>query len=222
MVSQSISPVSIEILANVLQRKPVIWDNIHANDYDQRRVYLGPYKGRSMELYNCTSGILTNPNCEYECNFIAVHSLSTWLKNSKCFSHNKDLIDNPGSLIEEKMVTENTADETGLNQFLAYDSNTALTEAVKSWMELFQLTQDIVAGSKLITTRTEKVALSLNINSLINDEALETESIDGCTNKITTQLNIELNEKTPVDLQAESVNTDQLNDGGNLLFNNFN
>ena len=31
-------------------RKPLIWDNLHANDYDGRRFFCGPYSGRPLEL----------------------------------------------------------------------------------------------------------------------------------------------------------------------------
>ena len=82
VVSKVISTQTIETLTNVLKRRPVIWDNIHANDYDQRRVFLGPYDGRPVELIPMLNGVLTNPNCEFESNFIAVHTLSSWLKDS--------------------------------------------------------------------------------------------------------------------------------------------
>ena len=71
---------TIETLSTVLRRRPVIWDNIHANDYDQRRLFLGPYDGRPVQLYKTLRGMLTNPNCEYEVNFVAVHTLASWLR----------------------------------------------------------------------------------------------------------------------------------------------
>ena len=58
----------------------MLWDNIHANDYDHRRVFLGPYSGRPVELYKLLNGVLTNPNCEFEANFVAIHTLATWCK----------------------------------------------------------------------------------------------------------------------------------------------
>ena len=82
VVSKRISTHSVQVLSNVLKRKPVLWDNIHANDYDQRRVFLGPYHGRPTNLYKHLNGILTNPNCEYECNFVAIHTLSTWISDA--------------------------------------------------------------------------------------------------------------------------------------------
>jgi protein O-GlcNAcase/histone acetyltransferase len=83
VISNIISPNSIQTLARVLKRKPVIWDNIHANDYDQRRMFLGPYDGRPTELYTSVNGVLTNPNCEFESNFVAIHTLGTWVRCSR-------------------------------------------------------------------------------------------------------------------------------------------
>lgn len=44
VVSHKISVASIDEVSTVLKRAPVIWDNIHANDYDPQRLFLGPYK----------------------------------------------------------------------------------------------------------------------------------------------------------------------------------
>ena len=79
VVSKDIPIGSVEAVSKVLKRKPVIWDNSHANDYDQRRIFLGPYNGRPTDLYLHLNGILSNPNCEYEGNFIALHTISHWV-----------------------------------------------------------------------------------------------------------------------------------------------
>ena len=78
IVSETISVESIRELRGVIQRKPILWDNIHANDYDLRRIYLGPYSGRTLALRDELAGILTNPNCEFEANFIPIHTLATY------------------------------------------------------------------------------------------------------------------------------------------------
>ena len=44
VVSPTISFKSIQQITNILKRKPLIWDNIHANDYDRRRVFLGKFE----------------------------------------------------------------------------------------------------------------------------------------------------------------------------------
>lgn len=82
VVSKDIPVESIEEVSKILRRAPVIWDNIHANDYDQKRLFLGPYKGRSTELIPRLKGVLTNPNCEFETNFVAIHTLATWYKSN--------------------------------------------------------------------------------------------------------------------------------------------
>jgi len=84
VISKEITLESIEEVSTVLRRPPVIWDNIHANDYDQKRIYLGPYAGRSPELIQRLRGVLTNPNCEYGANFIAIHTFAQW---SQCSNY---------------------------------------------------------------------------------------------------------------------------------------
>ncbi|MFP6581286.1 MAG: beta-N-acetylglucosaminidase domain-containing protein [Candidatus Hydrogenedentota bacterium] len=79
VLSETISVESIRELATVIQRKPVIWDNIHANDYDNRRYFAGPFAGRPLELRDEVLGILTNPNCEFELNYIPIYSLGHYL-----------------------------------------------------------------------------------------------------------------------------------------------
>ncbi len=91
VVSKDITVESIEEVTKILRRAPVIWDNIHANDYDQKRLFLGPYKGRSTELIPRLKGVLTNPNCEFESNFVAIHTLATWYK-SNMYGVRKDVV----------------------------------------------------------------------------------------------------------------------------------
>lgn len=83
VISKKITIQELEEVAKVLRRPPVIWDNIHANDYDPRRVFLGPYVGRSTEIIPYLRGVLTNPNNEFEANYIPLHTLGQWSRSSK-------------------------------------------------------------------------------------------------------------------------------------------
>lgn len=83
MISKKITVQTLEDISTVLKRHPVIWDNIHANDYDPRRVFLGPYDGRSSDIIPYIRGVMTNPNCEFEANYIACHTLGQWFKSNK-------------------------------------------------------------------------------------------------------------------------------------------
>ena len=50
IISREITVAHVRELQDILRRKPLIWDNLHANDYDGRRFYCGPYAGRPPEL----------------------------------------------------------------------------------------------------------------------------------------------------------------------------
>ncbi|KAL8621289.1 hypothetical protein ACOMHN_008114 [Nucella lapillus] len=82
VVSKKITIQTLEDITTVLKRAPVIWDNIHANDYDPRRMFLGPYDGRSSDIIPYLRGVMTNPNCEFEANYIACHTLGQWSKSN--------------------------------------------------------------------------------------------------------------------------------------------
>ncbi|CAF4022767.1 unnamed protein product, partial [Rotaria sp. Silwood1] len=58
---------------------------------------MGPYTGRSLNISNEINGILLNPNCEFELNFIPLNTLGQWFKliniNEKDNNYNnKDFI----------------------------------------------------------------------------------------------------------------------------------
>ena len=79
IISREITAGDIGMLRQKLQRKPVLWDNLHANDYDMTRIFLGPYSGRPTELRDELGGILINPNCEHEANFLALDTFAAFL-----------------------------------------------------------------------------------------------------------------------------------------------
>lgn len=81
IVSKTISVDSIRELKQEIRRKPLIWDNLHANDYDLRRLYLGPYSGRPLELRAEVSGILLNPNCQFEANYVPINTFGAFLSS---------------------------------------------------------------------------------------------------------------------------------------------
>ncbi|XP_032899709.1 protein O-GlcNAcase-like [Amblyraja radiata] len=80
VISKEISVESVADVQEVVKRRPLIWDNLHANDYAQRRVFLGPYRGRPASLVSKLQGVLLNPNCELEANYVPIHTLGTWHK----------------------------------------------------------------------------------------------------------------------------------------------
>jgi len=81
IISQEITADSINKLASRIGRNPVIWDNLHANDYDLRRLFCGPYCGRSAETVRLVRGVLANPNNEFEINFVPLKTLASCLND---------------------------------------------------------------------------------------------------------------------------------------------
>uniref|UniRef100_A0A3B4ASR8 protein O-GlcNAcase n=1 Tax=Periophthalmus magnuspinnatus TaxID=409849 RepID=A0A3B4ASR8_9GOBI len=129
VVSHKISVESIEEVSAVLKRPPVIWDNIHANDYDPQRLFLGPYKDRPTDLITKLRGVLTNPNCEFYPNFVAIHTLATWCKA--------------------------TPDQESDDQDPCYSPQKALTVALTEWLQEF-LNTDQPGGPQHPASRLRK------------------------------------------------------------------
>ncbi|KAL3046585.1 hypothetical protein OYC64_004552 [Pagothenia borchgrevinki] len=117
VISRKLSVDCLSEVESVLQRPPLIWDNLHANDYDSRRLFLGPFKGREPELRSNLRGLLLNPNCEFEANYIPLHSLGSWYRSGK----------------EERKDEE-----------CEYCPDRALSAALHDWME--ELNQPLQAG----------------------------------------------------------------------------
>jgi protein O-GlcNAcase/histone acetyltransferase len=82
IISPEITAESLQRLAKVLKRKPVIWENFHANDYDIRRIHTGPLGGRESGIRDEIAGFITNPNNEFEANFVPVHATGAFLTGS--------------------------------------------------------------------------------------------------------------------------------------------
>lgn len=145
VISQTIRLSQIQELSEVLHRRPIIWDNLHANDYDQKRLFLGPYSGRSTKLLSYLKGVLTNPNCEYEANFIPIHTLSQWSKcvcdanENSCSDIKLESELNNGSLNEIQLqLSPNT-----------YHPKNALRIAINCWIPEFYKSKSPVLKSNV-------------------------------------------------------------------------
>jgi protein O-GlcNAcase/histone acetyltransferase len=82
IISREITVAHVRDLRHVLRRKPLIWDNLHANDYDGRRFFCGPYSDRPLELRSEVSGLLSNPNNELPLNFVPLRTLAEFVRGA--------------------------------------------------------------------------------------------------------------------------------------------
>lgn len=81
IISEDLTAESLAPIVARIKRKPIIWDNQHANDYDLRRHFCGPYT-RSSEMKNHVRGVLSNPNNEYALNYIPLRTLGRYLNDA--------------------------------------------------------------------------------------------------------------------------------------------
>ncbi|MFH4978548.1 hypothetical protein AB6A40_005257 [Gnathostoma spinigerum] len=136
VVSRYITVDHVRRVAAALKRKPVIWDNLHANDYDPKRVFLGPFAGRSVMIKEEISGIFLNPNCRYEANFVPFHTIAEW---NSCHADAE---------LEEGTESDAILEAGGVAPVAAhivknaspkrlYHPLRALDESVKKWLEHF-------------------------------------------------------------------------------------
>ncbi|XP_037952799.1 protein O-GlcNAcase [Teleopsis dalmanni] len=136
VISKIITLESIQEITEILRRPPVIWDNLHANDYDQKRVFLGPYSGRSPELIPHLRGVMTNPNCEFHANTIAIHSLAHWSKCSMDSKVNSCLADIKLETENEDGISSEEPTDCRLSKNI-YHPRIALKSAIAEWLPEF-------------------------------------------------------------------------------------
>nr|CAD7407520.1 unnamed protein product [Timema poppensis] len=140
VISRILTVESIEEITDVLRRPPVIWDNIHANDYDQKRVFLGPYSGRSPDLIPKLRGVLTNPNCEYGANFVAIHTLAQWSRCNVDGKRDPSINDTVSADIKLETETEDGGVGEDVPSTLSpnmYHPRQALRNAINEWLPEF-------------------------------------------------------------------------------------
>lgn len=65
VVSQKITARDIDKITKMIKRKPLIWDNIFANDYIPEITLRFPYRHREPEIVEKVEGILINPMNQY-------------------------------------------------------------------------------------------------------------------------------------------------------------
>jgi protein O-GlcNAcase/histone acetyltransferase len=93
IISREITLSHIQELQKILHRKPLIWDNLHANDYDGRRFFCGPYSGREPAIREAVSGLLTNPNNEFALNYIPLRTMAEFIRSRQSWEPRRAYLD---------------------------------------------------------------------------------------------------------------------------------
>uniref|UniRef100_A0A8C9S993 protein O-GlcNAcase n=1 Tax=Scleropages formosus TaxID=113540 RepID=A0A8C9S993_SCLFO len=155
VISRELSAESLADVRAALQRPPLVWDNLHANDYDSRRVFLGPFKGRPPGLRAHIRGLLLNPNCEFEANYIPLHTLGAWFR--RAFLRNDLVSDGPFRPDEaSRGLTLGAIPADGRG---AYCPEKMLSAALQDWLE--ELNQPLQPGAAVAPAPRVRVGLLL-------------------------------------------------------------
>ena len=177
VISKEISVESIKEVASTIKRPPVIWDNLHANDYDQRRLFLGPYSGRSSALLSMIKGVLTNPNCEYHANFVAISTMTQWCKGY--FAVPTEVPCSDHVTMDDSVSSQSTVG--GDESMDMHNMKAVLESTLKEWLKDFsQSVQRINSNSSSGVVKNTKSSVS-NSDQLLNnayDGHGETELMD--------------------------------------------
>uniref|UniRef100_F7A9P2 O-GlcNAcase n=1 Tax=Equus caballus TaxID=9796 RepID=F7A9P2_HORSE len=94
--------------------------------------------GRSTELIPRLKGVLTNPNCEFEANYVAIHTLATWYK-SNMNGVRKDVVmtDSEDSTVSIQIKLENEGSDEDIETDVLYSPQMALKLALTEWLQEF-------------------------------------------------------------------------------------
>ncbi|XP_078588482.1 protein O-GlcNAcase-like isoform X1 [Branchiostoma floridae x Branchiostoma japonicum] len=208
VVSKIISVEHIQKVTKTIKRPPVIWDNIHANDYDHKRVFLGPYDGRSTALMPHLHGVLTNPNCEFESNFMALHTLATWSKSTVDVTKKEaEGGDNSAVTSDIKLETEGvTEDSTTKSEGGLYNRNAALKLALKDWLEVIKTPK---SGGMGVIKRSGNVSVITDSVTTVNTcMTMTPTTTSSCTQPVMCPVNTLTGEPIDIPKLPSSPSTD--------------
>ena len=81
IVSKRIYSSHLKKIIDITKRKPLIWDNLFANDYLPNTIFNFPYRYRTPEIIQKTFGILINPMNEYRASKPLIYTTAEFIKN---------------------------------------------------------------------------------------------------------------------------------------------
>jgi hyaluronoglucosaminidase len=82
--SPTIDVAEVEAFGRVVRRKPLIWDNVIANDLDERdRLHVGPIRGRSPDLEGHVRGFLINPMNQVEASKVPLATFAAFARDPR-------------------------------------------------------------------------------------------------------------------------------------------
>lgn len=83
VVSEKIDNKGCKNILKLFDNNIIFWDNLYANDYAPLRIFVGPYKGRSINTIKQSKGIMINPTGLYNTDKFVLSLYASFLKTGK-------------------------------------------------------------------------------------------------------------------------------------------
>ena len=81
-MSKRIDAAHLQKITVITRRKPLIWDNLFANDYLPNTILDFPYRYRTPLIIEKTCGILINPMNQYKASKPLIYTVAEFIKHS--------------------------------------------------------------------------------------------------------------------------------------------
>jgi len=85
VVSKKITVLDLDKITEMIKRKPLIWDNIFANDYIPGMILRFPYRHREPEIIAKVKGILINPMNQYTESKPLIYTAAKFFRNPHAY-----------------------------------------------------------------------------------------------------------------------------------------
>jgi hypothetical protein len=148
VISPQYTAHDIKDIRQIIQRKPVLWDNYPVNDGKKTSAFLHlrPYQNRPWQLSELTSGHLVNPMNQAMLSQLVLMSLKALYLSRDQYNPDKVLLEVLGSLADEKLAAC-IKDDVSLFQDVGLN---ALTDLQKKQLLVRYQSFDHIAASEIV------------------------------------------------------------------------
>lgn len=92
VVPPAITADDARAFAAIIRRKPLLWDNYPVNDYNRKKLNMGPLRGRDPELPELLQGYFANPMNEPVASTIPLMTAMDYLRDPKNYDPEKSWV----------------------------------------------------------------------------------------------------------------------------------
>ncbi|KQU13060.1 hypothetical protein ASG65_11970 [Bacillus sp. Leaf13] len=153
VVSPEITAEETQAVSNIFKQDLLIWDNYPVNDFDRKRLFLGPLDQRDKDIYkHGVVGIHANPMNEAEASKIPLYTIADYSWNPDAYDPSESWKKSIKSFGEKGADTLEIFAEN--NYSSAIDDNTeslTISPLIKEFQEKYEINKADKVAKKLIS-----------------------------------------------------------------------